>query len=669
MTTRHRILAATLVALTGCAPAGAIDPEDKLDDAGLEGGKEDRWNRANDPQRFEGQFNYHVSDLPPSGVAENESWPSTYWPTYEDSINHRWRSGELSPAQKYDVAFNGWRPSDEFMALRPFDRNRPAPGTDWDQAYYQQQGPLATHISQSMGNRSDRELAVTNGGRPSGDWNVESWWGLCHAWVPAAILEPRPLRSVTHNGVTFHVADLEALIIAAYNRAPADMIGGRCNAGTSDVPVERDEHGRPVDVNCHDTNPGSLHVIVTNYLGLQHRGFAMDRTFDYEVWNQPVVGYEITRQREITAVQANQLLGREGEAYAYNPDARRFYDVHMSLRWVTESHASMTPADTARYTRTDYLTYILEIDENDRIIGGEWYGNSRSSHPDFLWNPRRLTRSSVPYLDLANVRMLIEMSRRPEEPEPTPGAALSAAGLGDIAIPDNDSTGIRSEAVVSGGAGAVSAVRVHVDLTHPYIGDLEVELEHAGLRRTLHNREGGRADDIRRAFDVVGFEGVDANGPWILHVRDRARADVGRLNGWRIEVTAAGGAPVEPTPTTGETRFAGMGGIAIPDDDPTGVRSTAVVSGAPTGRTVAIEVSVSHTYVGDLVVTATAPNGRTFTLHNRTGGNGRDLRETYPLDAVGDAFTGDPSGTWTLSLVDAAAIDVGTLEGWAVIVR
>lgn len=669
--TRNQILATTLgalLALGGCAPLGAIDPEDKIEDPTLDGGKEDRWNAANDPERFDGMFNYRVGDLPLDGAADRDMWPSTYWPTYEDSINARWVSGELSPAQKYDQAFNGWTPSSEFMGLRPFDRSSPVPGEGWDQSYYTQQGPLASHVSQNMGNRRDRDLAVTNEGRPSsGDWEVETWWGLCHAWVPAAILEDRPLRSVTYNGVTFHVGDLEALLIAAYNRAPADMIGGRCNLGSGDTTVERDEHGRAVDVNCRDSNPGAMHVIVTNYLGLNQRGFAMDRTYDYEVWNQPVVGYEITRQREISVQEANALLGRTGDTYAYNADAATLYDVHMSLRWITESHASRTPADTARHTRTDYLTYILEVDAEGKIIGGEWYGNSRSAHPDFLWNPRRLTRSSVPYLNLDHVRMLIQMSRGALEPEPMAGS-LSASGTGGLSIPDNDASGVRSAATLSGGAGAVSSVRVDVDITHTYIGDLEVVLEHGGVSRTVHNREGGSADDIVRAFDVVGFEGLDPNGEWALVVRDRARADLGTLNGWRVTVTTGEGSPVTPPPAT-EQRFEGMGGIAIPDDDATGITSTAAVSGGTTDRTVVVDVSITHTYVGDLTVEVTAPNGRSFVLHNRMGGSADDLRQQYPLDATGSAFSGDPNGTWTLKVVDGAGADVGTLDRWAIVLR
>ena len=64
---RYEMLGATLgaiLALTGCAPGGGVaDPNDKIEDDGL-GGKEDRWNSANNPERFDGEFNYHVGDAP-----------------------------------------------------------------------------------------------------------------------------------------------------------------------------------------------------------------------------------------------------------------------------------------------------------------------------------------------------------------------------------------------------------------------------------------------------------------------------------------------------------------------------------------------------------------------------------------------------------------------------
>lgn len=113
-------------------------------------------------------------------------------------------------------------------------------------------------------------------------------------------------------------------------------------------------------------------------------------------------------------------------------------------------------------------------------------------------------------------------------------------------------------------------------------------------------------------------------------------------------------------------RFEGTAGIAIPDNDPTGVTATASVTGVTTGA-VAIEVDIEHTYRGDLVVTV-GHGGRTWTLHERDGGSADDLRATFPLDALGDAFTGDPSGAWTLHVSDRARVDTGTLRAWAVVV-
>ena len=649
-----------VLALAACAP-NVLGPNDK-DSQSEYGAKEDRWNSINDPMRFDGEFNYFAEDLPLEGTAERESWPSTYWPTYEDSINARWQSGELSPAQKYDAAFNGWTPTDEFLALRPFDRDRPVPNEDWDPEYYNQQGPLASLISRSMGNARDRSAAIAEDGRPD-EWDVETWWGLCHAWVPAALLEDRPLRAVTHNGVTFEVGDMEALLIAAYNRAPADMIGGRCNVGSGDTEVERDEHGRAVDVECRDSNPGAMHVIVTNYLGMQARGFAMDRTFDYEVWNQPIAGYEITKQEPIDVARANELLGLSGDSYEYNGDATTLYDVNLSLHWITESHASTVPNDTARYTRTDRLTYILEVDAEGKVIGGEWYGRSRSQHPDFLWNPRRLTRSSVQNLDLDMVRMLLEMSRATTEP--MPGVGLTADGTGDLAIPDNDSMGVSSVATLGGATGVTATVSVEVSIAHSYVGDLMVVLEHNGVERTLHNREGGSSDDLNKTFDVVGFEGVDPNGAWNLTVSDHAAADVGTLDGWSIAVTERDGEPVTPPPATDTERFAGAGGVAIPDADDNGARSSASVTS--TDGAVAIEVAITHTYIGDLRVVV-SHEGRSWTLHDQEGGSDDDLMKTFPLDATGNAFEGDPSGEWELWVTDNAGQDLGTIDGWAVIV-
>ena len=675
-----------LVGFAGCgddAPNNGPDPEDLKDESDQVDGKADAWDARNDPDRFSRGLNYALDELPLSGRSEHEAWPSTYWPTYQDSVNVRW-NGDHTPAQLYDIAFNGWTPAEGFGELRPFESGNCAEDS-WDEEYYDSLGPLATHVSANMGNKRSRDGVDSDGDGEVDECDdndgVATWWGLCHAWVPAAMLEDRPLRAVTWNGVTFETGDLEALLILAYNRSPADMIGGRCNelstredaarqlgcrlpeleAGDSDsrdecteqqlagYVIERDDHGRADEDECRDTNPGALHIIMTNYLGLQHRAFAEDRTWDLQVWNQPVVAYNVSKQEEITIERANELLDATGDTYPFNADAAKLYEVEATMTYITESHASTTPADASRFERNDRYTYILEVDADGEVIGGEYFGDSREDHPDFLWSPRALTRSSVPNLDLENVRMLVRMSR---EAEPVVnGDVIVADGAGGLAIPDNNATGVSGTATVSDGV-FVGSLNVVLDVEHTYIGDLKIVLSHGGVERVIHNNEGGSDNNINRTIPVQGFEGADASGVWTLTVVDSAAQDTGSVKSWKLQIVPAEGAP-EPE---GEVEESGAGG-AIPDDNADGISRTIAVDEAGTVDGVEVAVKITHTYIGDLTVTL-SHGGVSHVLHNKDGGSRDDIDKVYTVHA----FDGqDAAGEWVLSIVDSAAQDTGTL--------
>ena len=84
----------------GCA-AWLPDDEEKLTAKEEEYARRDRWNWQNNPNRFGGTMVTQLSQLPMQGRAARAAWPSSYWPTYKDSINARWRGAdELSPAEK-----------------------------------------------------------------------------------------------------------------------------------------------------------------------------------------------------------------------------------------------------------------------------------------------------------------------------------------------------------------------------------------------------------------------------------------------------------------------------------------------------------------------------------------------------------------------------------------
>ena len=68
------------------------------------------------------------------------------------------------------------------------------------------------------------------------------------------------------------------------------------------------------------------------------------------------------------------------------------------------------------------------------------------------------------------------------------------------------------------------------------------------------------------------------------------------------------------------------------------------------------EVGLDHTFVGDLVGTLTAPDGRTVTLFERDGGGGNNLCQTVFDDAATQSFSSVPAnrapftGSWRPAL-------------------
>ena len=104
-------------------------------------------------------------------------------------------------------------------------------------------------------------------------------------------------------------------------------------------------------------------------------------------------------------------------------------------------------------------------------------------------------------------------------------------------IPDNDPTGASSTISVPD-AGTVGSLKVTVDITHTYRGDLVVTLVHGADSVVLHDGDGGSQDNLQTTFDVPAFDGKALEGDWTLQVVDTARIDTGTLNSWSIEAVA-----------------------------------------------------------------------------------------------------------------------------------
>lgn len=85
-----------------------------------------------------------------------------------------------------------------------------------------------------------------------------------------------------------------------------------------------------------------------------------------------------------------------------------------------------------------------------------------------------------------------------------------------------------------------------------------------------------------------------------------------------------------------------------------------------------VDLDITHTYIGDLVVDLISPTGVVVRLHNRTGGGTDNIVATYDdgvfnPDGPGTLadFNNTPvQGVWQLVVSDQAGQDTGTLNSW-----
>ncbi|MCP2271504.1 S8 family peptidase [Actinokineospora diospyrosa] len=76
--------------------------------------------------------------------------------------------------------------------------------------------------------------------------------------------------------------------------------------------------------------------------------------------------------------------------------------------------------------------------------------------------------------------------------------------------------------------------------------------------------------------------------------------------------------------------------------------------------TATVAVNIVHTYIGDLVVTLVAPDGSTYTLHNRAGGSADNINRSYTVNLSSE----NKNGTWNLRVADQYVNDTGYINSW-----
>lgn len=124
---------------------------------------------------------------------------------------------------------------------------------------------------------------------------------------------------------------------------------------------------------------------------------------------------------------------------------------------------------------------------------------------------------------------------RCEPDDPDPRDTKRYESQAPVAIPDNDPAGADSLIQIPDSLSVESLV-LEIDVTHSWISDLEIVLEHEGVRAVVWSQDGGSASDIHQRFTLDDFDGMQASGDWTLHLVDHAAQDAGTLDTWALEI-------------------------------------------------------------------------------------------------------------------------------------
>ncbi len=301
------------------------------------------------------------------------------------------------------VAPNGQRTGDSnlFNLINRFSEGQ-VKNTPWAGYWfpYASDGTASalTKYEQATGNSGAANWEVQHHG--TGVQNIQDWWGHCNGWCAAAVLHPEPKKPLTKNGVTFSVGDQKALMSEIGMEVDGDFFGHR-----------EDDPNDLTSLTFQDIFPNQFFLVLTNIVGVG-QPLVIDRYTGAQVWNQPVVGYQIAKPAP------GDYLG----TVSGQPNVHRLM-FQLQLWWarddVDADHTTepFTYADGPSYASrtlrgelwldgapvfdsTGNLTAsgnIIVGHDGDYVTGGQWHNGvteTANSHPDYMWIPTNERTSS-----------------------------------------------------------------------------------------------------------------------------------------------------------------------------------------------------------------------------------------------------------------------------------
>lgn len=222
---------------------------------------------------------------------------------------------------------------------------------------------------------------------------VPSWLGLCEGSSSASMRFSQPQKNVKVSSripgveIEFMVGDIKGLLaymMTTYVSDDLSIFGKRCRLETVDYSTKE----------CFDVNPGAFHQILVQMIKnpAKFPFMILDRTNNSTVWNSALLSASIAYyDPQSSILNSNKAIDHLVNARQYQPPVgspgwapgtQKLLYVGTILR-VSDTRNTLEFNELGKMSSLDLeIRYILELNNKNEIIGGEWL---TPQYPDFLW--------------------------------------------------------------------------------------------------------------------------------------------------------------------------------------------------------------------------------------------------------------------------------------------
>jgi hypothetical protein len=365
------------------------------------------WMDQDDPKRFflNTAYTTNINSIPSTGFAGVQGWSGSYWPMRNGGISVRYNKNEKNTIGAVDrntgnyLRYYTWSES-VFRYSQPSEHKIYSANADFAR-YVDENYSAAEKYDLLVG---DLNYTLTNYMKNDGKKyafgnDVTGWFGICHGWAPASFYFSKPQHEVnllTQNGmnIRFLPDDIKALTSLFFANASFKtlFVGNRCeyyypNPGWFSSP------------NCLSLNAGTFIIVLGNHVGRYGKNLIYEPSADPEIWNEPLRNYsfryynvfsnKFSPYASSVKTPMNQLRASADPYLNYvaksNPKAT--YAVGVFVKTTHTLYTQLTDLvhdNSTAEDKDESMEYdaILELDDNDNILGGEW---KHKEHPNFIW--------------------------------------------------------------------------------------------------------------------------------------------------------------------------------------------------------------------------------------------------------------------------------------------